>query len=195
MDFDRMSFPEAIEDLAGRLGLEVPREGGDDSTAPKRVDDSAYDLMAQGRQLLARPARARRARAAIRHREARSHQGDHRALRHRLRPQLLERPAPTLRRQRGRGASSSPTWGSSSSASAGRCARASGTTTASATGSCSRSAIARGRVIAFGGRIIDQGEPKYLNSPETDALPQRPRALRPLGNAAVARTLQAARRR
>ena len=25
----------------------------------------------------------------------------------------------------------------------------------------------RGRVIAFGGRIIDQGEPKYLNSPET----------------------------
>jgi DNA primase len=26
---------------------------------------------------------------------------------------------------------------------------------------------ARGRPIAFGGRIIDQGEPKYLNSPET----------------------------
>jgi DNA primase len=25
----------------------------------------------------------------------------------------------------------------------------------------------RGRVVAFGGRIIDQGEPKYLNSPET----------------------------
>lgn len=26
----------------------------------------------------------------------------------------------------------------------------------------------RGRVIAFGGRIIDEGTPKYLNSPETD---------------------------
>jgi len=26
---------------------------------------------------------------------------------------------------------------------------------------------ARGRVIAFGGRILDKGEPKYLNSPET----------------------------
>ncbi len=25
----------------------------------------------------------------------------------------------------------------------------------------------RGRVLAFGGRVIDQGEPKYLNSPET----------------------------
>jgi len=24
-----------------------------------------------------------------------------------------------------------------------------------------------GRVIGFGGRVIDQGEPKYLNSPET----------------------------
>ena len=26
---------------------------------------------------------------------------------------------------------------------------------------------ARGRIIAFGGRILDKGEPKYLNSPET----------------------------
>src|SRR5690606_6899049 len=26
---------------------------------------------------------------------------------------------------------------------------------------------ARGRVIAFGGRVIGEGEPKYLNSPET----------------------------
>ena len=25
----------------------------------------------------------------------------------------------------------------------------------------------RGRIIAFGGRILDKGEPKYLNSPET----------------------------
>ena len=25
----------------------------------------------------------------------------------------------------------------------------------------------RGRILAFGGRVIDQGEPKYLNSPET----------------------------
>ncbi|HBV20471.1 MAG TPA: DNA primase [Nitrosomonas sp.] len=26
----------------------------------------------------------------------------------------------------------------------------------------------KGQIIAFGGRVIDQGEPKYLNSPETD---------------------------
>ena len=30
----------------------------------------------------------------------------------------------------------------------------------------------RGRVIGFGGRIIDQGEPKYLNSPETPLFSQ-----------------------
>ena len=26
----------------------------------------------------------------------------------------------------------------------------------------------RGRSIGFGGRVLDQGEPKYLNSPETE---------------------------
>ena len=25
----------------------------------------------------------------------------------------------------------------------------------------------RGRVVGFGGRVLDKGEPKYLNSPET----------------------------
>src|SRR5262249_39431027 len=45
MNYDRMSFPEAIEDLAARLGLEVPREGGDAQGAARRVDDEAYELM------------------------------------------------------------------------------------------------------------------------------------------------------
>ena len=27
---------------------------------------------------------------------------------------------------------------------------------------------ARGRTIGFGGRVLDKGEPKYLNSPETE---------------------------
>ena len=38
----------------------------------------------------------------------------------------------------------------------------------------------RGRVIGFGGRVLGSGEPKYLNSPETAALLQGTRALRPL---------------
>src|SRR4030095_5639733 len=45
MNYDRLSFPEAIEDLASRLGLEVPREGGD--AGPKRADDEAYELMSR----------------------------------------------------------------------------------------------------------------------------------------------------
>jgi DNA primase len=42
----------------------------------------------------------------------------------------------------------------------------------------------RGRTIAFGGRVLDQGRrPKYLNSPETAAVPQGPRAVRPVAGA------------
>ena len=40
-------------------------------------------------------------------------------------------------------------------------------TTSSAAGSCSRSATGAAGSIAFGGRILGDGEPKYLNSPET----------------------------
>ena len=49
----------------------------------------------------------------------------------------------------------------------------------------------RGRVLAFGGRVIDQGEPKYLNSPETAAVPQGPRTVRPVRGAPGAHRLQA----
>jgi DNA primase len=53
---------------------------------------------------------------------------------------------------------------------------------------------ARGAVIAFGGRILDKGEPKYLNSPETPlfekgrelyGLPQARDAIRAAGRALV----------
>ena len=43
----------------------------------------------------------------------------------------------------------------------------------------------RGRAIAFGGRILDQGEPKYLNSPETPLF-DKGRTLYNLHNAAPA---------
>jgi len=42
----------------------------------------------------------------------------------------------------------------------------------------------RGRTIGFGGRVLDSGEPKYLNSPETELFSQGPRTLRPLRRAA-----------
>jgi len=36
MEYDRLSFPEAVEQLAGQLGLTVPREGADDPRAQAR---------------------------------------------------------------------------------------------------------------------------------------------------------------
>lgn len=36
MEYDKLPFPEAIEQLAGRLGIEVPREGADDPRAQQR---------------------------------------------------------------------------------------------------------------------------------------------------------------
>ena len=50
----------------------------------------------------------------------------------------------------------------------------------------------RGRVIGFGGSIIDQGEPKYLNSPETPLVSQGPRTVWLVRGAAGAGGFQAA---
>ncbi|WP_085917233.1 DNA primase [Halomonas sp. CSM-2] len=36
MEYDKLPFPEAVEQLAGRLGVEVPREGADDPRAQQR---------------------------------------------------------------------------------------------------------------------------------------------------------------
>lgn len=36
MEYDKLPFPEAVEQLAGRLGIEVPREGADDPRAKQR---------------------------------------------------------------------------------------------------------------------------------------------------------------
>jgi DNA primase len=36
----------------------------------------------------------------------------------------------------------------------------------------------KGQVIGFGGRIMEQGEPKYLNSPETPVFQKGLRAVR-----------------
>src|SRR5688500_7345632 len=45
MEHDKLSFPEAVEDLAARLGLEVPRESGEAQPSARRTDEAAYELM------------------------------------------------------------------------------------------------------------------------------------------------------
>ncbi len=45
MEHDRLAFPEAVEDLASRAGLEVPREGGQAADPRDRQLDDLYALM------------------------------------------------------------------------------------------------------------------------------------------------------
>src|SRR5205814_1893453 len=46
MEHDHMAFPEAVEELATRLGLQVPHEGGVDASA-RRADEPLFELMAR----------------------------------------------------------------------------------------------------------------------------------------------------
>ncbi|MEP7246012.1 MAG: DNA primase [Gammaproteobacteria bacterium] len=165
MNFDRMSFPEAVEDLAARIGIEVPREGGDNNAGPKRVDDTAYDLMARVAQYYTEQLKSdERVRQYVAKRGLNAETiekfgigyapnswndvlrrfGANDAARQQLSELglIIERDRGQVREgerhyDRFRDRLMFPIRD------------------------------ARGRVIAFGGRIIDQGEPKYLNSPET----------------------------
>jgi len=165
MEYDHASFVEAIEDLAARAGLEVPREGG--SAAPQQPHDEVYLALERAalyfRQSLPGEPRARDylerrgltaamiQRFGIGYAPPRwdgllAHYGateDERQVL--LRAGLvIERPADA-----GRGVA------------AGYYDRF-------------RDRVmfpirdTRGRTIGFGGRVLDQGEPKYLNSPETE---------------------------
>jgi DNA primase len=164
MDHDHLAFPEAVEELATRLGLEVPHEGALESGA-RRADEPLYELMGAVASFYAESlAREPRARDYLAARgltaqtierfaigyaphswnELLRRFGADEAARKRLSEGglIIERERGQLRDgerhyDRFRDRIMFPIRD------------------------------ARGRVIAFGGRIIDAGEPKYLNSPET----------------------------
>jgi len=164
MDHDHLAFPEAVEDLAARLGLEVPREGGGEGAAP-RAEEPLYELMARvaryygeclGREPRAREYLARRGLSAETlerfqigyavnsWNDVLKRFGDDDLQRRRLAETGL-----IIERERSQTQFSERHYDRF------------------------RDRImfpirdTRGRVIAFGGRVIDAGEPKYLNSPET----------------------------
>jgi DNA primase len=164
MDHDHMAFPEAVEELATRLGLEVPHEGGTDRAA-QRVDEPLYELMARVARFyteqLAREPRAREylakrgLTATTQERFAVGYAPDSwNELLRRFgasdgeRKRLIDAGL-IIERERGTGREGERYYDRF------------------------RDRVmfpirdARGRVIAFGGRVIDAGEPKYLNSPET----------------------------
>jgi DNA primase len=159
MNFDRLSFVEAIEDLAARMGVEVPREQSAAGT-PAPVSDDLYSLMMKVAtfytEQLAATERARSyaakrglddatlAQFAIGYapdswNEVLKRFGASDASRARLMETglIIEREKGDGHYDRFRDRLMFPIRD------------------------------ARGRVIGFGGRVLDQGEPKYLNSPET----------------------------
>jgi len=178
MEYDHLGFIEAVEELAARAGLEVPREGGA-AAGPANPHDELYVAMERAalyfRQCLSGDARARDyvkrrgldadavqkfgiGYAAPRWDGLLERYGTTEDERH-----VLQRAGLIIERQ--------PQEGSAPAA-----ASTGGGTQARERGFYDRFRDrlmfpirdTRGRTIAFGGRVLDQGEPKYLNSPETE---------------------------
>lgn len=162
MDYAHLDFVEAIEQLASRLGLAVPREGGGEARPRGPSPQPLYDLMEQSaryyqQQLRQHPQRQQ----AIDYLKKRGLSGEiAAAFGIGYAPpgwdNLLKALGPAKEQQ-------------------DRLLEA-GMLTEKEGGrryDRFRERILfpirdyRGRVIAFGGRILEQGEPKYLNSPET----------------------------
>jgi len=169
MEHDRMAFPEAVEELASRLGLEVPHEGGG-SPAVARDSEKLYELMSRVAGFYAETlAREPRAREYLTRRGLTSDTltqfgigyapDSWNAVLKRFGTGEVERKALAdlgliIERDTGRPQTGAAREGDRHY-------------------DRFRDRImfpirdVRGRVIAFGGRVIDRGEPKYLNSPET----------------------------
>ncbi len=165
MDYDHASFVEAVEDLAARAGLEVPREGG--AAAPAQPHDELYVALERAglfyRQSLSGEARARDylagrglgadivQRFGIGYAPARWDALIDRYGTTEDERQVLLRAGLVIERQpdaeRGKTAGFYDRF---------------------------RDRVmfpirdTRGRSIGLGGRVLDGSEPKYLNSPETE---------------------------
>jgi DNA primase len=159
MNFDRLSFVEAIEDLAARMGVEVPREQSA-AGAPAPVSDDLYSLMAKVATFYTEQLAA----------NERAHgYAAKRGLDNKTLEQFAIGYAPdswneVLKR-----------FGASDASRAKLMETGLIIEREKGDGHYDRFRDrlmfpirdARGRVIGFGGRVLDQGEPKYLNSPET----------------------------
>jgi DNA primase len=163
MQYDQLPFVEAVEELAGRLGLEVPRDGG--AAQPNSQHEELVDTLSRVAGFFEETLQANeRARSYLQGRgldsaiaerfrigyapdawnEVLKRFGATDESRQRLLDTGLIVPRETPR-------PGSEPWYDRF-----------------------RDRIMfpirdpRGRVIAFGGRVLDRGEPKYLNSPETE---------------------------
>ncbi len=162
MNYEQLPFPEAVEELAGRLGLEVPHEGG--GAGPPRAQEELSELLGRVAGFYQENlAGSDRARAYLRGR------GLDAAIAERFRigyasdawNEVLQRFGATEESRRALSATGliierdTPRAGSEPWYDRFR----------------DRIMFPirdpRGRVLGFGGRVLGDGEPKYLNSPET----------------------------
>jgi DNA primase len=169
MEHDRMAFPEAVEELANRLGLEVPREAGSGG-APERDSEKLYDLMSRVAKFYAET--LSREPRPLEYLTRRGLTSDTIA-------QFGIGYAPdswnSVLKRFGTGEAERRALADLGLIIERDAARASAGTMREGDRHYDRFRDrimfpirdARGRVIAFGGRVIDRGEPKYLNSPET----------------------------
>lgn len=165
MEFDRLDFVDAIEELASQLGLEVPREndGNNIHRGPKAADKrNYYELMGQVSQFYQSQLRTKEGEIAIDYLKGRGLSGeivkkfsigfipdqwdmvrsrfgrDNESQKALVNTGMLIENDNGRRYDRFRGRVMFPIHDR------------------------------RGRVIGFGGRVLGDGTPKYLNSPETD---------------------------
>ncbi|MGP8289607.1 DNA primase [Vreelandella zhanjiangensis] len=164
MEYDKLPFPEAVEQLAGRLGLEVPREGADDPRAQQREKKrkEGVNLLELAASFYRERLKMREGQSAQRYLEGRGLSaeviqtygigyapGGWEALKQHLSEREISEPVQVEygllihREDTGR------------------------------TYDRFRDRVMfpirdlRGRTIAFGGRVMGDEQPKYLNSPET----------------------------
>src|SRR3989344_2911744 len=162
MDYEHMSFVEAVEELAARAGLTVPREAG---AAFEKDKDTGADLL----ELMREAARFYR-------QQLREHPQAGRAV------EYLKGRGITGEIARDFDLGFAPDGWDNLLRALGKdentreaLARAGLVVKKDSGGYYDRFRDRvmlpiedhRGRIVAFGGRVIDKGEPKYLNSPET----------------------------
>jgi DNA primase len=163
MEYEQLPFPEAVEELAGRLGLEVPHEGG--AAPDRRAQEPLVELLGRVAGFYEETlATSDRARAYLRGR------GLEAATIERFRIGYSPDAWNEVLKRFGQGEEGR------------RALLATGLIIERETprpGSEPwydrfRDRIMfpirdpRGRVLGFGGRVLEGGEPKYLNSPETE---------------------------